>query len=153
MRILDRSLRELAAGLRAREFSSVDLWREARAAMDATEPRLNAYKLRMDAFAERAASDADEALRAGRDLGVLFGTNAAGLDVFGGISDEMLGGEPLNPQLTDDTLLSTLRGGRGISPNGALKISVAAPGSRAVISTRLPSGATSTSTGASVPAG
>ena len=83
MRLLDRSLRELAAGLRAREFSSLDLWQEARAAMDATEPRLNAYKLRMDAFAERAAKDADEALRAGRDLGVLQGIPVSVKDLYG----------------------------------------------------------------------
>jgi flagellin-like hook-associated protein FlgL len=57
------------------------------------------------------------------NLGVLFGTNATGLDVFGGISNEVIGDEPLNPQVTDDTLLSTLRAGRGISPNGAIQIS------------------------------
>ena len=73
MRLLDKSLRALAAGLRASEFSARDLWHEARTAADATEPRLNAYKLRMDAFAERAAGEADEALRAGLDLGALQG--------------------------------------------------------------------------------
>jgi flagellar hook-associated protein 3 FlgL len=57
------------------------------------------------------------------DIGVLFGTNAAGIDVFGGISSQVLGGKPLEPQLTEETLLSTLRGGRGISPGGALQIS------------------------------
>jgi flagellin-like hook-associated protein FlgL len=57
------------------------------------------------------------------DVGVLFGTNAAGIDVFGGISSRVLGGKPLTPQLTDDTLLSTLRGGRGISPGASLAIS------------------------------
>ncbi len=57
------------------------------------------------------------------DLGVLFGTNAAGQDVFGGISGEVLGSKPLNPQVTEDTLLSTLRAGRGINANGALRIS------------------------------
>jgi flagellin-like hook-associated protein FlgL len=62
-------------------------------------------------------------LKSFSDIGVLFGTNAAGLNVFGGISDEVLGGEPLNPQLVEDTLLSTLRSGRGISPNGAIQVS------------------------------
>jgi aspartyl-tRNA(Asn)/glutamyl-tRNA(Gln) amidotransferase subunit A len=83
MRLLDRSLRDLAAGLRAREFSALDLWHEARAAMDATEPRLHAYKLRMDAFAERAAREADEALRSGRDLGVLQGIPVSVKDLYG----------------------------------------------------------------------
>jgi len=83
MRRLDRSLRELAAGLRAREFSAMDLWHEARAAMDAREPKLGAYKLRMDATAEQAARTADEALRAGRDLGVLQGIPVSVKDLYG----------------------------------------------------------------------
>ena len=83
MRRLDRSLRSLAAGLRAREFSSLDLWHEARSAMDAREPALGAYKLRMDAAAEKAARTADEALRAGRDLGVLQGIPVSVKDLYG----------------------------------------------------------------------
>jgi flagellar hook-associated protein 3 FlgL len=57
------------------------------------------------------------------DLDVLFSTNAPGHDVFGGISDEVLGGVDLDPHLSADTLLSSLRGGLGISPNGAVQIS------------------------------
>jgi flagellin-like hook-associated protein FlgL len=57
------------------------------------------------------------------DLDVLFSTNAPGASVFGGISEEVVGGADLNPHLSSDTLLSSLRGGRGISPNGALRIS------------------------------
>lgn len=57
------------------------------------------------------------------DLDVLFSTNAPGASVFGGISEEVVGGADLNPQLSSDTLLSSLRGGRGISSNGALRIS------------------------------
>jgi flagellin-like hook-associated protein FlgL len=57
------------------------------------------------------------------DLDVLFSTNAPGANVFGGISDEVISGVDLQPQLSSDTLLSSLRGGRGISPNGALQIS------------------------------
>jgi flagellin-like hook-associated protein FlgL len=57
------------------------------------------------------------------DLDVLFSTNAPGARVFGGISEEVIAGQDLNPQLSHDTLLSSLRGGRGISPNGALRIS------------------------------
>jgi aspartyl-tRNA(Asn)/glutamyl-tRNA(Gln) amidotransferase subunit A len=82
-RLLDRTLRALAAGLRSREFSAMDLWREARAAMDASEPRLNAYKLRMDAFAEKAALAADEALAAGLDLGTLQGIPVSVKDLYG----------------------------------------------------------------------
>jgi len=65
----------------------------------------------------------DQAIRSHSDLGVLFSTNATGQDVFGGISSEVLGGVDLNPEVTADTPLSSLRGGRGISPNGALQIS------------------------------
>jgi flagellin-like hook-associated protein FlgL len=57
------------------------------------------------------------------DLDVLFSTNAPGAGVFGGLSEEVLGGVDLNPQLSADTLVSSLRGGRGISSNGALRIS------------------------------
>ncbi|HEX6963672.1 MAG TPA: flagellin [Lacipirellula sp.] len=57
------------------------------------------------------------------DIGVLFGTNAAGMQVFGGISNEVLGDEPLNPQVMVDTPLATLNGGRGISSGGAIQIS------------------------------
>lgn len=64
------------------------------------------------------------------DLGVLFATNAPGIEVFGGISDQVLGGADLDPQVTADTLLSSLRNGRGISANGAIQIS---DGSKSVI--------------------
>jgi flagellar hook-associated protein 3 FlgL len=57
------------------------------------------------------------------DIGVLFATNAPGHEVFGGTSSEVLGGVDLSPQVTENTLLSSLRDGRGISPNGALQIS------------------------------
>lgn len=57
------------------------------------------------------------------DLDVLFSTNAPGANVFGGVSDEVISGVDLKPQLSADTLLSSLRGGRGISPSGALQIS------------------------------
>ena len=83
MRLLDKSLRDLAAGLRAREFSATDLWKEAAAAMDASEPRLHAYKLRMDAFAAKAAREADEAIAAGLDLGALQGIPVSVKDLYG----------------------------------------------------------------------
>lgn len=57
------------------------------------------------------------------DIGVLFSTNAPGFNVFGGVSGPVLGGVDLDPHLSADTLLSSLRRGHGISPNGALQIS------------------------------
>ncbi len=57
------------------------------------------------------------------DFGVLFSTNATGLDVFGGVSEAVQGTQDLEPQLSSNTLLSSLNGGRGISPNGSLTIS------------------------------
>ena len=64
----------------------------------------------------------DRDVRSYSDLGVLFASNATGQDVFGGISDPVLGTADLNPQLSADTLLSSLHGGRGINPNGSLRI-------------------------------
>lgn len=57
------------------------------------------------------------------DVDVLFSTSAAGQAVFGGIASRVVGEADLNPQLTYDTPLSSLRGGRGVSPNGSLSIS------------------------------
>lgn len=83
MRKLDAPLRHLAAGLRAREFSALDLWHEARAAMDASEAKLNAYKLRTDDAAERVAREADAALASGKDHGILQGIPASVKDLYG----------------------------------------------------------------------
>ena len=57
------------------------------------------------------------------DIGVLFSHNAPGLSVFGGVSAAVVGSVDLNPPLSEDTLLSSLRGGDGIKANGALSIS------------------------------
>jgi flagellin-like hook-associated protein FlgL len=57
------------------------------------------------------------------DINVLTSTNAAGVDVFGGVASQVLGGVDLNPQVNSNTPLSSLRDGRGISPNGSLLIS------------------------------
>jgi flagellin-like hook-associated protein FlgL len=65
----------------------------------------------------------NQSLNSYSDLGVLFSSNAPGQDVFGGLSAQVTGSVDLNPQVSDDTLLSTLRRGKGISANGALKIS------------------------------
>ena len=49
------------------------------------------------------------------DLEQLFTTNLPGTDVFGGISGEVRGTADLNPQLTEDTLLSSINGGNGLN--------------------------------------
>src|SRR4029078_9137747 len=46
-----------------------------------------------------------------------------GTDVFGGISKQIQGAD-LNPQLSADTLLSTINGGQGIARNAAISISI-----------------------------
>jgi flagellar hook-associated protein 3 FlgL len=58
------------------------------------------------------------------DLDQLFTTNLPGTDVFGGISGEIQGSVDLNPQLTEDTLLTAINGGNGINTNAALSINV-----------------------------
>ena len=83
MRLLDQSLRELAAGLRSKQFSASNLWREAREAMDAGEPRMNAYKLRADDRAERVAREADAAFKSGVDAGILQGIPVSVKDLYG----------------------------------------------------------------------
>jgi flagellar hook-associated protein 3 FlgL len=62
-------------------------------------------------------------LRSFVDLERLFDTNLAGTDVFGGISNQIQGGE-LNPQLSASTLLGTINGGQGFSRNGAVSVSI-----------------------------
>jgi flagellar hook-associated protein 3 FlgL len=63
------------------------------------------------------------ALRNYVDLNRLFDTNLPGTDVFGGISKQIEGSD-LNPQLSADTLLSTINGGQGIGRNAAISVSV-----------------------------
>ena len=82
-RRLDRSLRELALGLRGGEFRSVDLLGEATETLEANEARLGAYKTRTPELAEAAANAADAAFRAGRDLGLLQGIPVSVKDIFG----------------------------------------------------------------------
>ena len=57
------------------------------------------------------------------DLEQLFATNIPGSQVFGGISGEVRGSVDLDPQLTADTLLSTINGGEGLGPNAAIAVS------------------------------
>src|SRR5712671_119065 len=62
-------------------------------------------------------------LRSYVDLDRLFDTNLPGTDVFGGISKQIEGSD-LNPQLSADTLLSTINDGQGIARNAAISVSV-----------------------------
>ena len=58
------------------------------------------------------------------DLEQLFTTNLPGTEVFGGISGEVRGTTDLDPQLTEDTLLTSINGGNGIDTNAAISINV-----------------------------
>ena len=57
------------------------------------------------------------------DIGVLFSSSASGLSVFGGVSDAVFGSVDVNPPISENTLLSSLRGGEGIKANGAFTLS------------------------------
>ena len=97
MRLMDLSLREMAAGLRERRFCARELADEALAAQAAGEPTLGAYKLRTEALAREGAGAADLAFEAERDEGVLQGIPVAikdiyavpGLPTFAGSSREL----------------------------------------------------------------
>ncbi len=56
------------------------------------------------------------------DVDVLFETNLNGVEVFGGLSPEVVGIADLNPIVTKNTRLSDLRGGLGIS-DGSIAVS------------------------------
>lgn len=56
------------------------------------------------------------------DVGLAFATNAPGSDVFGTFSSQVEGSADLNPALTDDTPISALNGGVGLSL-GSIQIS------------------------------
>jgi len=64
------------------------------------------------------------------DIDLLFETNLHGGEVFGAISEKVLGAADLDPILTYNTRLADLRGGAGITP-GSIEISVA--GNRSTI--------------------
>lgn len=81
--LMDRSLRDLARGLRACEFTSADLLREAMANLDASEPRLGAYKTHTREMAEACARNADAAFRSGRDAGLFQGIPVSIKDIYG----------------------------------------------------------------------
>src|SRR5689334_7016863 len=83
MNLLDRSLRDLARGLRASEFGATNLLHEATENLEGTERRLGAYKTRAPDFGEAAANEADKAFSAGRNLGLLQGIPCAVKDIYG----------------------------------------------------------------------
>ncbi len=64
----------------------------------------------------------DRQIRNYSDIGVLFSSSISGQEVFGGISAAVEGKVDLEPPANADTLLSSLRSGRGINPNGSLQI-------------------------------
>jgi flagellin-like hook-associated protein FlgL len=61
-------------------------------------------------------------LRSYADLDLLFESNVPGSKLFGGLSAEQKGTVDLNPSLTENTKLSALRGGAGIT-KGSIAIS------------------------------
>ena len=67
------------------------------------------------------------------DIGVLFSSSISGQEVFGGISKAVEGQVDLDPSLNADTLLSSLRGGRGINANGSLQIADADTNSISIV--------------------
>lgn len=81
--LMDKSLRDLARGLRAREFTSADLLREAHANLDDAEPRLGAYKTQTRELAMAAARQADGGFANGHDAGVFQGIPVSVKDIYG----------------------------------------------------------------------
>lgn len=64
----------------------------------------------------------ETSLQSYSDIDLLFDTNLPGSQIFGGYSSEVRGTVDLNPIVTRDTLLSDLRGGRGIT-KGSIAVS------------------------------
>jgi aspartyl-tRNA(Asn)/glutamyl-tRNA(Gln) amidotransferase subunit A len=79
--IFSRTVAELAAGLRAKEFSSVELAKLYLDRIEASQPALNAFISVTREHALAAAADADRALAAGR-AGPLTGVPIAHKDIF-----------------------------------------------------------------------
>ncbi len=63
-------------------------------------------------------------LRSHVDVQRLFDTNVLGTEVFGGISSALQGSADLDPQLTRNTLLTSLNGGKGVSSGAAVSVSI-----------------------------
>jgi len=79
---LDKSLPELAAALRARQTTAKELTEACVANRDATDD-LNAYKKWKPDFARQSAALADDAFKAGVDLGALQGIPVSVKDLYG----------------------------------------------------------------------
>src|SRR5205085_3076688 len=79
--IFSRTVAELAAGLRAKEFSSVELAKLYLDRIEASQSALNAFISVTREHALAAAADADRALAAGR-AGPLTGVPIAHKDIF-----------------------------------------------------------------------
>ncbi len=71
----------------------------------------------------------EERLASYSDIDLLFDTNVHGSEMFGAISDPVLGLTDLNPALTFNTRLADLRGGEGIA-DGSIAIGVSTLGVR-----------------------
>ena len=81
MSIFSRTATELAAGLRAKEFSSVELAKLYLDRIEASQPALNAFITVTREQALSAAADADRVLASGR-AGPLTGIPLAHKDIF-----------------------------------------------------------------------
>ena len=79
---LKLSLRGVAAALRKREISPVELTRLALAQIEADEPRLNAYVRLTADQALAAAHQAEREMAAGMDRGELHGVPVAVKDLY-----------------------------------------------------------------------
>ena len=77
----NKTIAELAAGLKAKEFSSEELTRAFLARLDQLDPRLNSFVTRTDEIALRQARAADQAIAAGT-AGPLTGIPYAHKDIF-----------------------------------------------------------------------
>ncbi|MFA6521385.1 MAG: amidase, partial [Candidatus Gracilibacteria bacterium] len=82
MNISGLTIHEAAEKLRKKEISSVDLTKDCLARIKKLEPKLNAFTFVNDEEALKGATEADELLSKGKDLGPLHGIPVALKDVF-----------------------------------------------------------------------
>lgn len=72
-------------------------------------------------------------LRNHSDIGVLYSSSISGQDVFGGTSAAVEGTVDLNPQARAETLLSSLRSGRGVNANGSIQVADASTNELSIV--------------------
>lgn len=77
-----RSVTDITAGLKSKQFSAIELTREALAFAEAENPKTNAYLLLAPERALAAAARVDELIAAGKDPGPLAGVSVAVKDVI-----------------------------------------------------------------------